>query len=54
MKWNIKDGYCDLCLVEALRRQKKEGVEITLFWWFKVFICESCLSRVFTRLTKGR
>ena len=47
MKAEVKPlGRCSLC------RMENEGIEIRLFWLFKVFICEGCISLLFRQFKR--
>ena len=48
-KAEIKVGKCNLC-----GNPKDEGAEIKLFWFIKVFICETCISKLFKQFGKTR
>ena len=48
MKAKLKSGKCGLC-----GNSKDEGVEITIFWFIKAFVCETCWSRLFRLFRKN-
>jgi hypothetical protein len=41
-------GKCGLC------KKVDEGILFTQFWFIKVFICETCISKMFKQLNKDR
>ena len=48
MKAEIKIVRCDIC------GERKEGAEFRKNIFFKFSVCQTCLSKIFRSLTKGR
>jgi len=50
MKAEVTVGKCQLCRKGIY----DEGVQLKIWWFIKVFICESCISKLFRQFSKKR